>query len=71
MAKVKDYLSAEEFTAWMDDSGWTPAALGAAGVAGGERNIYRMRSGERPVPKVLALALVNINKATPRKERGL
>lgn len=68
---VKDYMtSPAEFVAWMFKHGWTVDGLAAAGVAGGRRNIYRMREGKVPIPKVLVLALPAINRAHPREERG-
>ena len=67
---VKDYMSSSEFCAWMDEHGWTVAGLAAAGVAGKRSSIFRLRSGELPVPKVLALALAPLNHRTPRKERS-
>jgi hypothetical protein len=70
MPKVKDYMEADEFTAWMHEHGWTVKGMEAAGVAGLERNIYRLRSGASPVPKVLVIALPAINRMVPRKDRG-
>ncbi len=69
-SKVKNYLSSAEFVAWMDEHGWSVPGLAATGFAGGVRNIYRMREGTKPVPKVLTLAMPMVNKCTPRRKRG-
>ncbi len=49
-SKVKDYLSAAEFSAWMDEHGWTVKGLAAVGVCGEWRQIYHLRAGTKPVP---------------------
>ncbi len=67
---VADYLSAEQFVAWMAEHGWSVNGLVATGFAGSRRTISRLRNGHQPLTPALTLALPMINKRIPRGKRA-